>query len=179
MASPSEILSSFSFKDNNVTIDWKKNPSQSLFTFSYALSIPKEMTGNIALNGNIFYDMDTAHQKFDIQYRIIKIENVIARHRDTLKTMPVDTALLEASINNKFYMIQFGVFRLKRDNFGDIPGITSIPYQDGMVKFYSGKYNTIEEAYKDLPAVVAKGYKDAFVVEVQDGKVTKQLLMRN
>ena len=76
-------------------------------------------------------------------------------------------------------MIQFGVFRLKRDNFGDIPGITCIPFENGLVKFYSGKYDTMEAAYKDMPLIVSKGYKDAFVVEFEDGKVTKQLLLQN
>jgi hypothetical protein len=169
----------FCFQDNIVIIEWKKTPRSSLFTFSYALNIPKDMIGNITMNGNVFYDLDTNNQKFDINYKIIKVENVIATHRDTLKTMPIDTATLEASLSTKFYKIQFGVFRLKKDNFGDIPGITSMPYENGMVKFYTGKYNTLEEAYKDLPNIVAKGYKDAFVVEFEDGKVTKQLILQN
>ena len=174
----------FCFQDNAEMIDWAKAPRSSLFTFTYALTIPKDTTGNITMNGNIFYDIDTLDKSFEILYRIIKIENVLASQKEVLKEMPVDSLVDEPAtasvtptpISGKSYRVQIAAYKVKKYYFLNVPELTYLPGEKGMTKFYSGDYYNLEEANQHRSEMVDLGYKDAFIVEFENGKPGKQFV---
>jgi hypothetical protein len=54
-----------------------------------------------------------------------------------------------------------------RKHFADVEGVM---LEDSIIRVYTGKYETYNEAREVLPAVQAKGYKFAYVVAFHKGK---------
>lgn len=55
--------------------------------------------------------------------------------------------------------------------YKDFPDLKAITFDDGYIRYFTGEYETFHRAKEALPAVHAKGYKDAYVAVVHEGKV--------
>ena|ERR1051325_8455634 len=55
--------------------------------------------------------------------------------------------------------------------YKDFPDVEAMECPDGYIRYFVGKYETYHKAMDDLPRVQAKGYKDAYVVCIHDGKI--------
>ncbi len=55
--------------------------------------------------------------------------------------------------------------------YKDFPDVKAIEFPDGYIRYFVGEYETFHRAKENLPAVQAKGYNDAYVVCIHDGKI--------
>ena len=55
--------------------------------------------------------------------------------------------------------------------YKDFPEVQAIEFPDGYIRYFVGEYETLHRAKENLPAVQTKGYKDAYVVCIYDGKI--------
>jgi len=55
--------------------------------------------------------------------------------------------------------------------YKDFPNVQAIEFPDGYIRYFIGEYETLHRAKDDLPAVQAKGYKDAYVVCIHNGEI--------
>lgn len=55
--------------------------------------------------------------------------------------------------------------------YKDFPDVQAIEFPDGYIRYFVGEYETLHRAKEVLPSVQAKGYKDAYVVCIHDGKI--------
>jgi cell division protein FtsN len=72
------------------------------------------------------------------------------------------------------YMIQLGAFNSVKspESFHGFTPISCITKQgSNLRKYYTGKFLMLKEAEKALPKIKAKGYKDAYIVAFNNGKV--------
>lgn len=88
----------------------------------------------------------------------------------TTAAKPTPTATPAAS--GKTYRVQIGAFSTK-PKLGDVGDITTITLENGVTKYFSGNFNTVEEATKRKDEVVKKGFPGAFVVTFENGKIVK------
>ena len=72
----------------------------------------------------------------------------------------------------KTYRVQIGAFSAK-PKLGDVGEITTVVLDNGVTKYFSGNFNTIEEATKRKEEVSKKGFPGAFVVSFENGKIVK------
>lgn len=70
------------------------------------------------------------------------------------------------------FRIQIGAYRKKiaKKVFKDVPGVVMVPFEDGINRYFSGSYNSFEDAAKSKIDMIAKGYTGAFIVAFQNGK---------
>ena len=75
-------------------------------------------------------------------------------------------AAYDFSKNNTVYTVQIGAFleNVKTGTYGDSSGLFNHRYDDGYNRFYSGVFNSLEEALAHLEQMKKDGYKDAFVL---------------
>jgi len=75
-------------------------------------------------------------------------------------------AAYDFSKNNVVYTVQIGAFleNVKTDTYKDSSGLFNHRYDDGFNRFYSGVFNSNEEALAHLEQMKNDGYKDAFVL---------------
>ncbi len=55
--------------------------------------------------------------------------------------------------------------------YKDFPEVEALEFPDGYIRYFVGEYETFHKAKEALPDVQAKGYKDAYVVCIHDGKI--------
>lgn len=55
--------------------------------------------------------------------------------------------------------------------YKDFPDAQALAFPDGYIRYFVGAFETFHRAKESLPAVQAKGYKDAYVVCLHDGKI--------
>lgn len=74
------------------------------------------------------------------------------------------------SIPQQVYRVQVGAFKNKVDEDVVFPDIETVHATggDGITRYYSGSFSTYEEAEAYRKQMVAKGYKNAFVVAYED-----------
>ena len=72
----------------------------------------------------------------------------------------------------KTFRVQIGAFTLK-PVIKDVQEPSTVVLENGVKKYFSGNFATYEEATKRKIEVIEKGYKGAFVVSFQDGKIVK------
>lgn len=79
-----------------------------------------------------------------------------------------------ASITNsgKTYRVQIGAFNLKPTLEG-VPSLSTVVLDNGMTKYFSGNFNTYEEASRHKALMLQKGFIGAFIVSFEDGKIVK------
>jgi len=76
-----------------------------------------------------------------------------------------------SDINGLFYSVQIGVYK-NYVTAKQLTNLTPIFYEtlpNGNNRYFSGKYNSEEEAEKAKNVIIAKGVKDAFVVTISKG----------
>jgi len=72
----------------------------------------------------------------------------------------------------KTYRVQIGAFSSK-PKLGDVGQITTIVLDNGVTKYFSGNFSSIEDATKRKEEVAKKGFPGAFVVTFENGKIVK------
>lgn len=77
-----------------------------------------------------------------------------------------------ASTVGKTYRVQIGAFSAK-PKLGDVADITTVVLDNGITKYFSGNFSTVEEATKRKEEVAKKGFPGAFVVSFENGKIVK------
>lgn len=55
--------------------------------------------------------------------------------------------------------------------YKDFPDVKEMQFPDGYLRYFVGDYETYHRAKDALPLVQEKGYKDAYVVCIHDGKI--------
>ena len=55
--------------------------------------------------------------------------------------------------------------------YKDFPDAKAIEFPDGYIRYFVGEYETFHHAKENLPAIQQKGYKDAYVVCIHEGKI--------
>lgn len=68
--------------------------------------------------------------------------------------------------------VQLGAYknRLSKNVFKDVPDLIEIKTEDGLYKYMSGSFSTIEDAAKHKVNLLMKGYQGAFITAYKDGK---------
>lgn len=82
------------------------------------------------------------------------------------------TAVNTAGNNNKdvLFRVQIGAFShdVSPDVFRDAPDVVYVKGKDGITRYYSGAFKTIDEAAEHKTALVMKGYSGAFIVAYKE-----------
>ncbi len=174
------------FVDTILKVTWIIPPSEEAFTFSYKLSVPQKAPKELKIQGSVYYIVDSAKKEFKLPQRTVKIaggqdevkQNTTAAETKTVvvkelasNTTSVKTTAIPVT-SNRTYRIQIGAFKSKHD-FKNVPELTSVEAEGGIIKYYSGNYPTREAAVTHLAEINAKGFKSAFVVAFENGKVVK------
>jgi cell division septation protein DedD len=76
------------------------------------------------------------------------------------------------SSTGKTYRVQIGAFSAK-PKIDDVRDISTIVLDNGITKYFSGNFATIEEATKRKEEVAKKGFPGAFIVSFENGKIVK------
>jgi cell division septation protein DedD len=76
------------------------------------------------------------------------------------------------SSTGKTYRVQIGAFSAK-PKIDDVKDISTIVLDNGITKYFSGNFATIEEATKRKEEVAKKGFPGAFIVSFENGKIAK------
>jgi hypothetical protein len=76
------------------------------------------------------------------------------------------------SSTGKTYRVQIGAFSAK-PKIDDVKDISVIVLDNGITKYFSGNFSTIEEATKRKEEVAKKGFPGAFIVSFENGKIVK------
>jgi hypothetical protein len=93
----------------------------------------------------------------------------------TATTSPVHkvpTTAASASSPSKTYRVQIGAFSSK-PKLGDVSDISTVVLDNGITKYFSGNFATLEEATKRKEEVAKKGFPGAFIVSFENGKIVK------
>lgn len=108
---------------------------------------------------------------------------LIGKNNNNTETMaPVDTAVInkvenynaengtdipEFGLNKTFFRVQIGAFKNKVDPEKQFKGVENLTYgtgEDGITRYYSGTFESCEEAMAWVKTMKGKGYKTAFMV---------------
>ncbi len=75
-------------------------------------------------------------------------------------------------VDEVVYRVQIGAFRkrIRKQVFRDVPGVMMIPFDDGINRYVTGSYSTMQEAAKAKIDLMTKGYQNAFIVTFKNGK---------
>lgn len=76
------------------------------------------------------------------------------------------------SSTGKTYRVQIGAFSAK-PKIDDVKDISVMVLDNGITKYFSGNFSTIEEATKRKEEVAKKGFPGAFIVSFENGKIVK------
>lgn len=76
------------------------------------------------------------------------------------------------SSSGKTYRVQIGAFSAK-PKIDDVKDISVIVLDNGITKYFSGNFPTIEEATKRKEELAKKGFPGAFIVSFENGKIVK------
>ncbi len=76
------------------------------------------------------------------------------------------------SSTGKTYRVQIGAFSAK-PKIDDVKDISVIVLDNGITKYFSGNFSTVEEATKRKEEVAKKGFPGAFIVSFENGKIVK------
>jgi hypothetical protein len=77
-----------------------------------------------------------------------------------------------SGVTGKTYRVQIGAFSAK-PKLGDVSDISTVVLDNGITKYFSGNFSTVEEATKRKDEVAKKGFPGAFVVAFENGKIVK------
>lgn len=72
----------------------------------------------------------------------------------------------------KTYKVQIGAFSAKPKIDG-VTEISTLVLDNGITKYYSGNFSNYDDAVKRRNEVVEKGFKGAFIVSFENGKIVK------
>jgi hypothetical protein len=76
------------------------------------------------------------------------------------------------SSTGKTYRVQIGAFSAK-PKIDEVKDVSVVVLDNGITKYFSGNFSTIEEATKRKEEVIKKGFPGAFIVSFENGKIVK------
>lgn len=190
---------SFAFAENGAKVVWLYPPAELNYTFSYKVSVPKNASGSKLLGGKISYitnsnlrkvvDLETKTVTVSNNSAIVRIEptapsakssneiNKIIEKTKIASNQPVVSPVVPVtampSSVGRTFRVQIGAFNLKPKITG-VPEPTTIVLENGMTKYFSGNFGSIETAEKRKKEMVGKGFKDAFIVAFENGKIMRK-----
>ena len=174
------------FMDSIVKITWIVPPVEESFTFTYKLTIPQKAPEEMKVEGSVFYIVDSDKREFKLPVKVIKIDggqpnvneqtNIVETKTATAKPVSSEVTPQKSKPTNtnsgKTYKIQIGAFSTKR-TIKNVPDISILETDKGITKYFTGNFPTKEAALAHLPGITAKGYKGAFIVAFENGKIVK------
>ncbi|MGZ4056677.1 MAG: hypothetical protein ACXVPU_11125 [Bacteroidia bacterium] len=83
----------------------------------------------------------------------------------------VPTSALPAS-QGKIYKVQIGAFAAKPKIEG-VPELSTFVLDNGITKYFSGKFSLYEDAVKRKKEMIDKGFQGAFIVAFENGQIVK------
>ena len=88
--------------------------------------------------------------------------------------IPVSKAPITAmsAASGKTYRVQIGAFTSK-PKMKQVRDLSVVPMENGMTKYFSGDFTSIEDAEKRKEEVSKKGFPGAFIVSFENGKIAK------
>lgn len=97
---------------------------------------------------------------------------MVAQKKETVTPSATKPATSTPASAGKTYRVQIGAFSAK-PKLGDVQDITTVVLDNGITKYFSGNFATVEEATKRKEEVAKKGFPGAFVVAFENGKIAK------
>lgn len=186
------------YNDSVLKVTWIIPPSEESFTITYQLVVLKNPPAELTIGGSVFYIVDSVKKEFKLSAKTVKIDGgnpqtsessaTSSSEKQSVKepetSVPIENIKTEiknkekssgtSSSSNKgiTYRVQIGAFKTK-PNLKGVSNVTSINFDSGITKYYSGDYTSKEEAVEQRNRLVSKGFKDAFVVRFENGNVIK------
>ena len=93
-------------------------------------------------------------------------------HRENANSGSVSDQVYDFGGDRIVYTVQIGAFldRVNQDVYRDVSGLFSHAYDDGYNRFYSGIFDSEEEARAHLEQMQQDGFSDAFVLSLKGNK---------
>ncbi len=191
---------SFSFVDNTAKIVWVAPPIAEEFKISYKITIPQNNSGKIKFTGKISYinnneriiyelaskeiiidGMEQTFNKSEEKKEEIIVQNKKVENKKIIETkektqqlpptskIPVTAAPISLG---KTYRVQIGAFSQK-PKIESVPEISTIVLENGITKYFSGNFESYEDANKRKKEMIEQGFAGAFIVQFENGKIIK------
>ena len=102
---------------------------------------------------------------------MLSISNLNAQNSDRFDELM--TTLKDKSSNLIVYTVQVGAFKVpnnpKKGHYDGVANLFSNKYDDNFNRFFSGLFNSIDEAVKYREELRDRGYTDAFMLGLDGG----------
>lgn len=98
--------------------------------------------------------------------------NAITKTVTTSPTTPIEPITTKPTPIVKTYRVQVGAYSLKPKLAG-VPELYTIVLDNGITKYFSGNFDSIENAGKRKMEMIEQGFKGAFIVTFENGKIVK------
>lgn len=98
--------------------------------------------------------------------------NNTSNNSTTANSTSNNTTSTSPSGSKAVIRVQLGAYknRLSKNVFKDVPDLIEIKTDDGLYKYMSGSFSTVEDAAKHKVNLLMKGYQGAFITAYKDGK---------
>lgn len=182
----------FSFKNQNLIIEWEKMPADSIITYNYQVKIGEKLVGSQNIIGRLEYQqsegaspvrfnksifIDNQKQTGDKE---VPINQLLKQYDsgESTKATPVTRGNIQPSqpLTGIEFRVQCSAFRDKSQADTHLAAkfaITEIiqeEYTDGWYKYTVGSFRTYEEATRYRDRFIARtGILSAFIVAYKDG----------
>ncbi len=155
---------------------------------SKLLSVP-DVSSNLQKDSSTAYTAGSFNKTADAEKRRDQLKasgfpnaKVMVRNSDGSLSEPTADVLASFKGDGKtstpenmkgvVYRVQLGAYskKLSTGVFKNAGQLIELKTEDGLYKYMSGSYSTIQDAMKDKDELMKRGYKGAFVVAYKDGK---------
>lgn len=146
-------------ENGELKIVWLTLPVTDKVEIEYRLIHLGSSVGTSKIKGNFTFISGEAKQEQSISPSTITVEEgFVQAEEKTVSDAPISAV----------YKVQLGVFSAEKELsvFKDLPEV-HFTIVNGFYKYFSGKFNSEEEARKIIPQAKAKGFKGAFLVRVK------------
>lgn len=183
---------SYSTSFNQFKIVWISMPSLEEFKVTIKAKSPVTATSDMEeFGGRLFYMHNNNKVTADIKTQKVKIEAASAKPSEATPTKTTGsitpakqsggTPVLNASANTPAvtpasspseavtYRVQLGAAKVKNPQlYAKLKDVSEVE-ENGMYKYYSGSFKTVEEANKRKEEVSKQGFTGAYVVAFKNG----------
>lgn len=149
------------------------------------LSIPdvrswEENNLTIITVGNYEKLPDAVKRQLELLKQGIPAADVVTKGKEgrieKVKIDDSDQPVASSGINDAegeiVYRVQVGAFtrKISKNTFESVPEMLVVPFEDGLTRYYSGIFNSYEDAAKRKVDLTTEGFDGAFVVAFKNGK---------
>jgi len=157
----------FTVNGNQLEVTWLSPPREDVYSFVYKLKVPENAKDEEEFKARVDYYTGVTPQSFIFFNKSIKLNQLVVNNNFVFDG--VDESAAGAKV---IYSVQFGVF-VTTPTFKGIKDVTTLPLNKRMTRYLSGEFTTRKKAEIRRDELRAKGFKDAFIVKLKDGKVVK------